>query len=333
YLEQGGLGHGYALTVHKSQGMSVERTFVLGSEDLFRELGYTALSRHRDSCRFYINAGQPQDRQRLGGLEAEPDPLDQVRRALGESRAKELALERHERDEELLAAPTEELATSSAQLDELLSSYPYLARREAKLAEKEEVAATLARDAAKRLAATRREREALGPLARRERARLDLQIERQSAAQSRCEAELARARDDRLAADAAGEQWLEQNGAALAELCASERELIRRREADYDRAIQEARIDPPDHLREHLGERPEGLAGREAWDEAAAALLHYEQRFGELPGPDEPTRSGQARAWRFLQSALRPPDQHMSLHLRAERTAELDRGGDFDLGP
>ena len=30
YLEAGHLGHGYALTVHKSQGMTVERAFVPG---------------------------------------------------------------------------------------------------------------------------------------------------------------------------------------------------------------------------------------------------------------------------------------------------------------
>ena len=125
-----------------------------------------------------------------------------------------------------------------------------------------------------------------------------------------------------MAADAAGERWLEQNGAALAELCAAERELIRRREADYDRAIREARIDPPEQIREHLGERPENISGREAWDDAAAALLDYEHRFGELPGPDEPATLRQARAWRSLQPLLDP-----------DRAAELDRGDHLDLGP
>jgi len=147
------------------------------------------------------------------------------------------------------------------------------------------------------------------------------------------EAEFAKARADRLAAEAAGEQWLEQNGAALAELWASERELTRRREADYDGALQAARIGPADHVIEHLGSRPEDLAGREAWDYAAAKLLHYEQRFGEPPGGDEPTVSGQARAWRSLQRGLQPPDERTSPLLAIEQAAELDRGGDLDLGP
>jgi len=61
YIEEGhvGLGYAYAMTVHKSQGMTADRTYVLGSEDHYRELGYTALSRHRDECRFYVNAGEP----------------------------------------------------------------------------------------------------------------------------------------------------------------------------------------------------------------------------------------------------------------------------------
>jgi len=39
YIEDGHLALGYAMTVHKSQGMSADRTYVLGSEDHYRELG------------------------------------------------------------------------------------------------------------------------------------------------------------------------------------------------------------------------------------------------------------------------------------------------------
>lgn len=45
YLENGHLSHGYAMTVHKSQGATVERAFVLGNDALFLEAGYVALSR------------------------------------------------------------------------------------------------------------------------------------------------------------------------------------------------------------------------------------------------------------------------------------------------
>ena len=179
-------------------------------------------------------------------------------------------------------------------------------------AEQARRAATSARGARERLAALRREREALGPVARRARAQLDLQIECQSVAQARRDAELTRAQENALSAQEATEQWLEDNGAALAELCAAEHELTRRRAQAHERALQAARIEPSEQLRNHLGERPERLAGREQWDHAAAALLQYEQRFGELPGPVEPSDVGRRRAWRSLQRALEPLDRDMS---------------------
>ena len=43
YIEDGHLALGYAMTVHKSQGMTADLTYALGSEDQYRKLGYTAL--------------------------------------------------------------------------------------------------------------------------------------------------------------------------------------------------------------------------------------------------------------------------------------------------
>ena len=53
YLHAGHLAHGYAITGHKAQGATVEHTFVLGSDELYREWGYVALSRHREETRLY----------------------------------------------------------------------------------------------------------------------------------------------------------------------------------------------------------------------------------------------------------------------------------------
>ena len=57
YLDDGKLAHGYAVTAHKAQGATVERSWVLGSDAIYREWGYTALSRHRDTTRLYVVAG------------------------------------------------------------------------------------------------------------------------------------------------------------------------------------------------------------------------------------------------------------------------------------
>ena len=45
--------HGYATTIHKSQGATVDRTFILASRTMDRNLGYVAMTRHRNSVKLY----------------------------------------------------------------------------------------------------------------------------------------------------------------------------------------------------------------------------------------------------------------------------------------
>ncbi len=56
YLRDGHLGHGYALTVHKAQGATVDRAWVYADP---RTVGtqwlYTALTRHRDTAHLYTS--------------------------------------------------------------------------------------------------------------------------------------------------------------------------------------------------------------------------------------------------------------------------------------
>jgi Ti-type conjugative transfer relaxase TraA len=46
--------HGYAATVHKSQGATVDRTFVLATGMMEQHLAYVAMSRHRDRADLYM---------------------------------------------------------------------------------------------------------------------------------------------------------------------------------------------------------------------------------------------------------------------------------------
>jgi conjugative relaxase-like TrwC/TraI family protein len=97
YLESGHLTHGYALTAHAAQGATVDQAFVLGSDDLYREWGYTALSRHRESARFYVVSPGSVERC-LPGLEAhEASAAHDVVASLTHSRRQEMATEIEER--------------------------------------------------------------------------------------------------------------------------------------------------------------------------------------------------------------------------------------------
>jgi len=58
--------HGYASTIHKSQGMTVDRAMVWGSASLDRHLGYVAMSRHRERLDIY----QPDEASKVRTLDA-----------------------------------------------------------------------------------------------------------------------------------------------------------------------------------------------------------------------------------------------------------------------
>jgi len=93
YLDDGWLDYAYALTAHAAQGATVDRSFVLGSDELYREWGYTALSRHRAEARFYVVSPGSVERA-LPGLEPDHDAVgEDVVAMLSPSRRKELALD------------------------------------------------------------------------------------------------------------------------------------------------------------------------------------------------------------------------------------------------
>jgi hypothetical protein len=47
--------HGYAVTIHKSQGATVDKTWVLASKYLNKNAAYVALTRHREDCQIYAD--------------------------------------------------------------------------------------------------------------------------------------------------------------------------------------------------------------------------------------------------------------------------------------
>ncbi|CAM5761388.1 hypothetical protein LMIY3S_00122 [Labrys miyagiensis] len=59
------LDHGYAATIHKAQGMTVDRTYVLATPGLDAHASYVALSRHRDGVDLHYGGDDFGDRDRL----------------------------------------------------------------------------------------------------------------------------------------------------------------------------------------------------------------------------------------------------------------------------
>ena len=53
YLDAGHVTHGYSITGHKAQGLTCDYTYILGTETLYREWGYVAMSRGRISNQLY----------------------------------------------------------------------------------------------------------------------------------------------------------------------------------------------------------------------------------------------------------------------------------------
>lgn len=62
--------YAYATTVHKSQGMTVDESYFLVTQSVYRELGYVGLSRARDSAHVYL------DEQTFSDMAAEVPPTE-----------------------------------------------------------------------------------------------------------------------------------------------------------------------------------------------------------------------------------------------------------------
>lgn len=68
--------HGYAATIHKAQGLTVDRTHVLATPGLDRHGAYVALSRHRDEVHLHYGRDDFADAERLAHTLSRDRPKD-----------------------------------------------------------------------------------------------------------------------------------------------------------------------------------------------------------------------------------------------------------------
>ncbi len=93
YLEAGHVSYGYATTIHKAQGKTTGKCFVLATDHIDRELGYVAMSRGRDENRLYIVETIPDPEQHVPAVEEPPASIETIAKALAVSHREHLAVD------------------------------------------------------------------------------------------------------------------------------------------------------------------------------------------------------------------------------------------------
>jgi hypothetical protein len=122
YLDAGYIAHGYATTIHKAQGATVDRALLLGTDELFRERGYVGLSRGSVSNHLYMIGAREPDLAASHGPALElGDPSELVRHALHRKDTQRLAID----SGTPLTGPTlEQLIAERRRLDTIVRQCP-----------------------------------------------------------------------------------------------------------------------------------------------------------------------------------------------------------------
>jgi Ti-type conjugative transfer relaxase TraA len=138
------LEHGYAATIHKAQGVTVDQTHVLASQHMDRHAAYVALTRHRESVDLYWSPETFKSRDRMV-------------RTLSQERAKDSTLDYQvetTRDAELLQA-----YPIIGAMRDLVNEVGFMDRREIRVPEATQERVLKTQAALDKIAALEKERE------------------------------------------------------------------------------------------------------------------------------------------------------------------------------
>jgi len=128
YLDEGHLDHGYALTGHKAQGITVDRTFTVIGTAASREWGYVALSRGRQANTLYLtHLNHPEQCDHVPHTDQALESND-VSRIIGRSRIHTAAID-HQTPEKTVNDSEIELLQSPATNEEAGPVARAIARR------------------------------------------------------------------------------------------------------------------------------------------------------------------------------------------------------------
>ena len=92
YAEVGHLAHGYAMTIHKAQGVTCDHALVLVDETMPREAIYTAMSRGRRSNDLYLTIDESRD-DIAHAPELTRDPTAALSASIQRSAAQQMAVD------------------------------------------------------------------------------------------------------------------------------------------------------------------------------------------------------------------------------------------------
>jgi conjugative relaxase-like TrwC/TraI family protein len=328
-FERPWVDHGYAITGHKTQGLSGDDFGVRPSTRADAHWAYVAASRHRFDLRLYLveelTAPDPQDTRHV--RDPLDDRVDATLRAMRRPGEQVFAIDQDLAGEVRRLSVTQ-LRQERGRLAELLAGAPPAVAHQITRAEERQ------RHAEERLA----QAEQAAPAAAGgwgDRAWRMLRPTGRPASGEQCVAVVEAARvADQAARDLVELRrqqqrrtaFLERHQPAAVRYAAVVRELGWHRRATT-RALE---LERPAWLVELLGEVPETSRGRRAWRQTAGHLQHYRDAYPSTdrnrPLGPEPVDLAQRRAWRACRQAVdRYQRQHRTHDQRHHRDERHDR--------